>query len=86
MSGYLARKPCGCGVDWLAKSAPAEYLTAHLEKWKALGYTVEEQTFAAGFEAVTAGSRCPHGAPLNRRRPNAQDYRKGSARQRWQHH
>ncbi len=65
MSGYLARKPCGCGADWLAKSAPTDYLNRHLEKWKALGYTVEETTFAEGFEAVTAGSRCPHGAAPN---------------------
>lgn len=64
MSGYLARKSCGCGVDWLADTAPAEYLTIHLEKWKALGYTVEPGVvFAVGFEAVTAGSRCPHDAP-----------------------
>jgi hypothetical protein len=62
MSGYLARKPCGCGADWLAKTAPADYLKAHREKWAELGYTVEEAEFKIGFEAVTAGSRCPHGA------------------------
>jgi hypothetical protein len=63
MSGHLARKRCGCGADWLADSAPAEYLTAHLESWKAKGWTIEHGvTFEIGFKAVTEGSRCPHGS------------------------
>jgi hypothetical protein len=56
--GYLAKKPCGCAIEWIGYGASGPWVREKLDEWRAKGWQVHD---GLQSELVTSCSHPPGG-------------------------
>lgn len=59
-AGQVARRRCGCAVDFLADAADPTFRAIHLAAWDRQGFTRQPMKYGAAAELIAKGQWCSH--------------------------